>query len=997
MPKKEDDLSAKRTVVVFRHGRTASVTFDTGRPVFTAPNLPTADSAKFGHPIREIVEAKEVFDRLMLVQSGAHRYGSQTTMKTEVLRIIQSLNFFFVNKNRHDRKWANGTSAEGCESILVESQDPTLREDDGLCWLQVTCSRSDGGGALCQSYVKKNPVRVFRSSELGSRYAPAVYEDENGRILYRYDGLYAVKAMWDMEGNETELAPTGSSKHTFLLTRCPKRPVDGTFEAGMHYNRLSLQEVWNEVQKRRGVRKPRVFQVPQPFMELHPIGHKSNLTRRRKEIIKLPSDDCFRKPRRKKSKSPPPVLSSLTDGLASDSRNANGQMTLRPKEDVGSMGEEESDVGNGNRPKRKAAADARSFLQEAMQNKFSMGEREQHFRKRRSAMRDDSAFLKHVKSSSDDDDSSLSADSDLESDNIKVTSSPSPTAKKKKQKEPASNPSTTEEKDIEKSDVDQQPLKPNESPAKESTESIASQRKDTSSKKVNRKKQCKTSKAKEPVVETVPSTDETVEDSSPPPLDHSSIQVGFRVNVDYRDVLFKATIRRIRQKDDQNEYLIHYDGNKKSNVHWIQSSMVHSILSTTVKLEVTKPKGGRRASKTSSESADATQAQKANCSDSKQERLEGQKYPTGTEIFVEYRKVLYSAVIRNARLKKNGVCEYLVHYDGYKKNSDRWVKDSALHEISDKTKEMFDDQRNESASDESPATDIKIKKEEPKDPSMIEIDPILLESLLPVRRTRGSAASQATDVFDNLPAVTLDMGDNDPGVEFLPGSCVFVVRKDALYLAKMVKRRKRGNRMDYLVHFDSSTDNYDTWLPLSVIYEINPRTRRIFEQTADKREDMNDDDDEDEDDDEKEESPSKKRNSPSKETASPAPSRRTKRQKKAPTRYQKDDDDQPTQKAKRGSGNKSGRKSKADEHMEGIDMGDIDSGVDFLPGSTIFVVWKNALYLGKMLKKRGRGQDMEYFVHYDGFRKSFDSWVSISLIYEINPQTKRMFNKQRKG
>ncbi len=73
MPKKEDDLNAKRTVVVFRHGRTASVTFDTGRPVFTAPNLPTAEIAKFGHPIREIVEAKEVFDRLMLVQSGAHR------------------------------------------------------------------------------------------------------------------------------------------------------------------------------------------------------------------------------------------------------------------------------------------------------------------------------------------------------------------------------------------------------------------------------------------------------------------------------------------------------------------------------------------------------------------------------------------------------------------------------------------------------------------------------------------------------------------------------------------------------------------------------------------------------------------------------------------------------------------------------------------------------------------------------------------------------------
>ncbi len=907
-----------------------------------------------------------------------------------MLRTIQFLILFLCN--RHDRKWANGTSAEGCESILVESQDPTLREDDGLCWLQVTCTRSDGGGALCQSYVKKNPVRVFRSSELGSRYAPAVYEDENGRVLYRYDGLYAVKAMWDTEGNETDLAPTGTSKHTFLLTRCPKRPVDGTFEAGMHYNRLSLQEVWNEVQKRRGVRKPRVFQVPQPFMDLHPIGHKSNLTRRRKDIIKLPSDDCFRKPRRKKSKSPSPVFGSLTNGLASDARNGNGQLILRSKEELG-----EEDVGNGNRPKRKAAADARSFLQEAMQNKFGIGEREQSFRKRRSAMRDDSAYAKRAKASSDDDDSSLSADSDIENVNSKPASSPILTAKKKK-KEATSTSNIVDKKDTEKVDVGQQLLEPAESPPKESTKGVANERKDSSSKKVNRKKQVKASKAKEPIVESVSTTDETAEDSSHQPLDHSSIQVGYRVNVDYRDVLFKATIRRIRQKDGQNEYLIHYDGNKKSNVHWIQSSMIHSILSTTVKQEVTKPKGGRKVSKTSSESEEATQAQKANGSDSKQELLEGQKYPTGTEIFVEYRKVLYRAVIRNARLKKNGVCEYLVHYDGYKKNSDRWVKDSSLHDICDKTMEMFDDQRNESASDESPAVDVKIKKEETKHPSMVEIDPILLESLLPVRRTRGSMASQATDVFDKLPAITLDMGDNDPGVEFLPGSCVFVVRKDALYLAKMVKRRKRGKHMDYLVHFDGSTDNHDAWVPLSAIYEINPRTRRIFEQTADKREDMNDHDDEEdgEGEDEREESSPKKRVSPLKETTSPVPSRRTKRQKKAPTRYQKDDDDQPSQKAKKGSGNKSGRKAKVDT-IVGLDMGDIDSGVDFLPGSTIFVVWKKSLYLGKMLKKRGRGQDMEYYVHYDGFRKSFDSWVSISLIYEINPQTKRIFSKQRKG
>lgn len=82
--------------------------------------------------------------------------------------------------------------------------------------------------------------------------------------------------------------------------------------------------------------------------------------------------------------------------------------------------------------------------------------------------------------------------------------------------------------------------------------------------------------------------------------------------------------------------------------------------------------------------------------------------------------------------------------------------------------------------------------------------------------------------------------------------------------------------------------------------------------------------------------------------------------------------------------------------MQPVDLSGIDAGCDFLPGSTIFVEWKNGLYLAKMLKKRGRRENMEYFVHYDGFRQSQDAWVSISSVYEINPQTKRAFNKQKK-
>jgi len=81
MPKKEDDMSAKRSVVVFRHGRSVPVTIDTGTPMFAEQvNVHPGgrpSSVNFGHPIREIPEGKDVFTKDKLVQAGAHRYGLQ--------------------------------------------------------------------------------------------------------------------------------------------------------------------------------------------------------------------------------------------------------------------------------------------------------------------------------------------------------------------------------------------------------------------------------------------------------------------------------------------------------------------------------------------------------------------------------------------------------------------------------------------------------------------------------------------------------------------------------------------------------------------------------------------------------------------------------------------------------------------------------------------------------------------------------------------------------
>ena len=165
----------------------------------------------------------------------------------------------------------SGNLRDGCDSILVSTQvsitldlydshfrlfyfdcilmfkDTHLREDDGLCWLQFTCSKKNGGGALSQSYSKELPIRVFRSSELDNPYAPI--PDDEEQVFFRYDGLYNVKAMWDELGNETEkCGQDGESQYTFFLTRLPKQIVENSGSGVMHYNNLGLHELWNDIQ-----------------------------------------------------------------------------------------------------------------------------------------------------------------------------------------------------------------------------------------------------------------------------------------------------------------------------------------------------------------------------------------------------------------------------------------------------------------------------------------------------------------------------------------------------------------------------------------------------------------------------------------------------------------------------------------------------------------------------------------------------------------------------
>ena len=121
--------------------------------------LPDDSPVMFGHPNR--------------VEEGCKLYSRRF--------------LFSVSAHRADQRGINGNIKYGADSLVVSRQNPQLREEDGLQWLRYTSSRRQVAGALCLSYTRRQPVRVFRSSNLTTCYAPP--EFDGGRTSYRYDGL----------------------------------------------------------------------------------------------------------------------------------------------------------------------------------------------------------------------------------------------------------------------------------------------------------------------------------------------------------------------------------------------------------------------------------------------------------------------------------------------------------------------------------------------------------------------------------------------------------------------------------------------------------------------------------------------------------------------------------------------------------------------------------------------------------------------------------------
>ena len=560
-------------------------------------------------------------------------------------------------------------------------------------------------------------------------------------------------------------------------------------------------------------------------------------------------------------------------------------------------------------------------------------------------------------------------------------------------------------------------------------------------------------------------------------VNQAVLTVGSRVLVQYKGSVFKATVRKRREKDGKYSFLIHYDGNKKTNVHWVALERITEILFICLdgpSLPETTSRGGavkRKAKKAKcpavyhsedeamaeeslspqqrdfkeddnnttesldhpqsdepvavatekqagdrkdemdiddpnrvAEDDDSLAASKPDDSLTKRqtrktvvldlerasplnmppENYEGSdedmsqienestssigakpkkasgpsekfNHPIGGHVYVEYgrSKIFYHSTVVNAR-KKRAVSEYLVHYDGYKKSANRWVKESAIHEVNPETTRRFDEQRN--------VPDEILYEEEPSERST-RGKKGSDQGRPPQRATQSKPPRRMRSDISELSSESV-LGNIDPGVAFLQGSVVFTEWKGVLFLAKMVKKRYTGDRTEYLVSYDGYSSKYDAWVSIHKIYEVNPQTKRAFKKLkagqdhpgGKQKETRKQEEEEEEDDENTVESAPKKRvyrkKSAEDSSTTASPTRRG-------SRKRKDD-----------SSEVSARSSARASRTSTLDMQGIESGVDFLPGSTIFAEHKGGLCLAKMIKKRGKGDYMEYYIQYMGLKKN---------------------------
>lgn len=829
-------------------------------------------------------------------------------------------------------------------------------------------------------------------------YAPCT--QDNSSVVFRYDGLYCVRAMWDSAGNETEdYPPVDGDLHTFFLIRLQKKPLDVPSENGLYFNFLSLQELWTQIQKLRGVRTPLKFDIPQPRMKLPPLSRgnaddcrrpnhilkkkvlvsnkrstssESSLT---KGLVRLPASGQIIPSKRKIKASYAPTEKhptsheSATDKITFEKvgeapvshrcDNTESSVLVSFKDSDGDPGyaHEKSyppsellatssdqkpfnvrtqhvnsaketqlnsltcDINEGSR----VFVEYKDILYQASVRKCRLKGDEWNYlihyegNKRTNVHWIPRSMIhsvesdRHNKAENNDllvekaQHSFVSASEKIEHSN----EHPKKRGRKKLLVKHLDNFGACDEISVPTVTLaDQQPKKRGRKKfePKELDQSGACDKSDSPTDTVADQQTKKRGRKK---LESKHLDQSGACDKSNSPTDTAAGQQPKK----------RGRKKLVLKHPDQGGACDETDSVDIMGCSWHKDKDLRPNRTAS---EQPETRSGVAVSNSKKIMDQDTPTLKSDISDTS---ILTAKYAVGTNIYVEYKGILYLASVLNTRTDGDE-SEYLVHYDGFKKTANEWVSANVVFPMISSNVRRFNAQRKE-ALKRSLKTDHDGSNTEPH-----------FESSHPNKRLKKDNDESTKKLKD---------AGVSPGVEFLPGSCVFVELENKVYLGKMAKRRKNGDNIEYLLVFDDdSLRPSQRWTPLSMIFEINPRTRRVYEITRNK-------------------------SGPTINVPQPYENLKTSNVSLI---------DNKTAKIK---------VSSAPQWAQSV-----SSGVDFLPGSTLFVRSNDGLLrLAKMLKKRGKGDDQEYFVSYDDNKMEQD-WVSVDLVYEINPQTKRIYNKQAK-
>lgn len=873
-------------------------------------------------------------------------------------------------------------------------KEKDLRECDGLLWFLFSTDRINGGGALCQSYHKKRPIRVFRSSLLGGKYAPPYLDveddvEEDSDVAYRYDGLYMVRAVWDIQGQETESHPVCGENgwQTYFFTRLPKRPLEKEkWEGGMEYNAMGCQELWSTIQKMRGVRKPKKFEIPTPPVKLGQMK-KCAITGQLKERKRA----GYVKPIVEiDAASSKPLSKSKRRAHDEKRRNIQQENTMNSSEmlslDAGIVDDSDSDSY------QKQQNHTPSHLQSPSKVLTP--------RPRLNSFPD----LKKTSPTNHHDDVADSSDSDS------ITSDLHFRSKSDRRKATPSNANNVESS----SSFDASIFFPKRASAARAEAanrhmfggSRSYKRKSSESAAAAAYQQSRSGAGRKRIKIRHRDDSSSSEEEQPPDLvDSSILTIGSRVLVSYKGSLFKATVRKRREKTGTHDFLIHYDGNKKSNVHWICSDRINKILEINVdspplkivpidshkrkKINADKKRkslqnqesiesnntdgtGGRELSEEGADALNSCGISKDDEESVKESKTNGKHEEkidvlSNVEKNDDMQKPLIEAKISEGEIAKLETKEHSsindTHEGLFEESVASMDVDESEHEIAlEKVASIRN--RDTTVSDvcfaQVPRPSRSMGFTSHSDITIYDATNAEADHVNELHEKETDANSQSS-LSEPTPKHT---SCKTSKFKFSEGGQVYVEYRHILYSSTILKCRKKRSKSEYLVHYEGYKKSSNTWVKESTLHEVNAVTTQRFDEQRLCQADSLDQSEQSSD---FQEVASRKTG----REGEPPPSESCNQsaiQKKPPTRRTRSD-------------------------ASDVTLDTLSAGVSFLAGSMVFVEWTGALYLAKMLKKRYSGEHMEYLISYDGYKSNHDAWVSVRKIYEVNPQTKRVFKK----